>query len=81
MAPLMADSANGIIAVSYPQTNTLVIVDTNSKKMLLYAVSEGKGLSLKEVRSFENVLEAPNFFAPRGLNGRDEKKELPKLMK
>jgi hypothetical protein len=78
---VQANESNGIIAVPYTQENLMVIVDTNSKKMLLYHVSSSKGMTLKEVRSFEDVLEAPNFFTSKGLSGRTEKKELAGLKK
>ena len=78
-APVHAADNNGIIALPYEQSNTLVIVDTNSKKILVYNVNAAQGLSLKEVRSFEKALQAPNFFATKGLNGVTEKAELEKM--
>ena len=77
--PLYAAESNGIIALPYEASNTLVIVDTNAKKILVYSVNASNGLSLKEVRSFEKALQAPNFFAPKGLNGITEKSELDKM--
>ena len=77
--PLQAAEGNGMIALSYEGSNTLVIVDTNAKKILVYSVNASNGLSLKEVRSFEKALQAPNFFATKGLNGVTEKTELDKM--
>ena len=62
---LFAEGSNGIIAIPYEGSNTLVIVDTNSKKMLVYGVSERTGLSLKEVRSFEEALTQKNIFTSK----------------
>jgi len=81
LSPLSANEGNGIITVSYPASNTLLIIDTNSKKILMYDVNEGKGLSLKEVRGFDKALEAPSFFYSKGLNGKDEKIKLEQILK
>ena len=78
--PLHAADNNGIIALPYEQSNTLVIVDTNAKKILVYSVNTAQGLSLKEVRSFEKALQAPkDFFTSKGLTTTTEKKELEAL--
>ena len=78
---LWAGDSNGIIAIPYESDKVIVLVDTNSKKMLLYTVSPSKGFSLKEVRSFEDVLQAPNFISSRGISGKTEKKELSGILK
>jgi hypothetical protein len=74
-----AAESNGIIALSYEASNTLIIVDTNSKKILVYNTSDRNGLSLKEVRSFESALQLPSFFHSKGISVSDEKKEFAKL--
>lgn len=74
-----SESSNGIIALNYTNPNVLVLVDTNTKKILVYSVSDKTGLALKEVRSFEGALAAPTFFTSKGLKGKDEKKELDKI--
>lgn len=71
-----ANDSNGIIALSYTDPNILVLVDTNTKKILVYSVSDKSGLSLKEVREFDAALAAPSFFTSKGLKAKDEKKEL-----
>jgi hypothetical protein len=81
LVPLAAEEANGFITVSFPNSNTLLIVDTNSQKILMYDVSENKGLSLKEVRAFDKALEAPSFFYSKGMSGTDEKTKLEKILK
>ena len=78
---LQAENANGIIALNYTNPNVLVLVDTNSKKILVYSIIDKSGLSLKEVRSFEDALTAPNFFTPKGLKAKDEAKEFGKFKK
>jgi predicted metal-dependent RNase len=79
--PLQAEGSNGIIAIPYQNSDSLVIIDTNSKKILLYSVSGSKGLSLKEVRSFEMALQVPtNVFTSKGLSGKTEKKDLSKFI-
>jgi len=81
LTPLSSEEANGFITVSYPTSNTLLIVDTNSRKILMYSVSESKGISLKEVRSFAKALESPQFFTPKGLSGVEEVKSLEDINK
>lgn len=71
---VFAEGNNGIMAIPYDQENLLLIVDTNSKKMLLYHVSSSKGLSLREVRSFEKAFELPSQLLGKGLSAKDEKK-------
>ena len=80
LTPLSSEEANGFITVSYPASNTLLIVDTNSRKILMYSVSESKGISLREVRSFAKALEAPQFFTPKGLLGVEEVKTLESII-
>jgi hypothetical protein len=77
---IFAEGNNGIIAIPYEGSNTLVIVDTNSKKMLVYSVSERNGLSLKEVRSFEEALQVKNIQTSKGISGASESKELAKYI-
>lgn len=81
MVPLSAAEANGFITVSYPSNNTLLIIDTNSKKILMYDVDEGRGITLKEVRDFSKALEAPSFHYSKGLNGKDERTKLAQILK
>lgn len=80
-SPLLAGESNGIIALSYSDPNALVIVDTNAKKILYYTVGDRNGLSLKEVRSFEQALTVGNMQTSKGLSGDTENKTLSKLIK
>jgi hypothetical protein len=68
---LYAQGDNGIYTLKMTETK-FVIVDTNSKKMLVYIIGS-KGLLLKEVRSFENALNSDNFTSSKGLTFKDEK--------
>lgn len=76
-----ANESNGIIALNYSDPNILVLVDTNTKKILVYSVSDKNGLSLKEVREFDGALAAPSFFTSKGLKAKDEKKEFEQFQK
>jgi hypothetical protein len=76
-----ANESNGIIALNYTNPNILVLVDTNTKKILVYSVSDKSGLSLKEVREFDGALTAPSFFTSKGLKAKDEKKEFEQFKK
>jgi len=78
---LSAEDGNGIIALSYSNPNVLVLVDTNSKKILVYSVSDKSGLSLKEVRTFNEALAAPSFFTAKGLTAKEETKAFEEIKK
>lgn len=54
----------------------LILVDTESKKILVYETKSSKGLLLKEVRSFDKALESKDFSSKSGLSAADEKKHL-----
>ena len=78
MASLSAADETAIkVFMSTSGDEKLYIVDTNSKKILIYQVNP-KGLLLKEVRSFENALKAPDLISTTGLTYKNEAKELAK---
>ena len=68
---LHAEGGTGIYTINLSDTK-FIIVDTNSKKMLVYNVGS-KGLLLKEVRSFESALDSENFTSPKGLTTKEER--------
>ncbi len=68
---LHAEGETGIFTLKMSDTK-MIIVDTNSKKMLVYIVGS-KGLLLKEVRSFSSALDAENFTSSKGLTSKEER--------
>ncbi len=61
--------------------DTLVVLDTQNKKLLLYKVSTTQGLSLVEVRSFEKILTVPSQHFTPALTAETEEKALQKAIK
>lgn len=61
---------------SHLSDNRLIIIDTESKKIIVYDTKSSKGLLLKEVRSFDKALESKDFSSKSGLSISDEKKHL-----
>ena len=71
---LHAENNTGIYPIMSGE-NKLIIVDTNTKKILVYDLKNSKGMLLKEVRSFEDALGSKSFTS-KGLTAKDEKKHL-----
>ena len=61
--------------------DTLVVLDTQNKKLLLYKVSTTLGLSLVEVRSFEKMLTIPSQHFTPALTAESEEKAMQKASK
>ena len=69
---IYAEGSNGIHTMKMTDSS-FVVIDTNSKKILVYTISKSKGLLLKEVRSFDKALNAKNFTSSSGLTSKEEK--------